>query len=76
MVRWQHRPQVKITPTNFWNATVTVKIYDNFGLDHDDVIKYQGVHHGFIGWYLLQHQRNYIPFETVVTVRVNIRSHF
>lgn len=61
---------------NIWTATVIVKIYDNFGLDLNDAVTYQDWHAGFPAWYILQHRKNYKPFETVVTVRLNISSQF
>lgn len=57
-----------------WNAEETFTIHDHFGLDKNDALKYQGYHEGFASWWLLQHTRNYTPFETIVTVRKRISS--
>lgn len=61
---------------NIWTATVEVVIHDNFGLDLHDAVTYQDKHDGFPCWYMLQHRYNYLPFETIVRVRLNISSTF
>lgn len=61
-----------ISPTGLWNADVTVTIMDHFGLDRHDARKYQYDHTGFADWWLLQHDRGYVPYQTKVTVRMNI----
>ncbi len=55
-----------------WNADVTVTIRDHFGLDKNDALVYQEWHQGFPSWWMLQHMRNYRPFETVVKVKMRI----
>jgi|GEM_PF-1337441 len=55
-----------------WYADVTVKIHDHFGLDKNDALEYQEWHQGFPSWWILQHMRDYRPFETVSTVRMRI----
>ncbi len=55
-----------------WSATIDITIYDDFGLDRNDVLTYQtvlGINTGFADWWLLQHTRGYVPFTTVVHVR-------
>ncbi|MDB5285713.1 MAG: hypothetical protein JWR05_662 [Mucilaginibacter sp.] len=56
----------------YWSATITLTIKDHFGLDRHDAITYQGYMSGFAGWWLLQHKRGYVPFETVVHVKYRI----
>lgn len=58
-----------------WKATVTVTILDHFGLDKHDALAYQGWSAGFPSWWLLQHTRGFVPFETVIHVRKTIRGH-
>jgi len=55
-----------------WNADVTVTIHDHFGLDKNDALVYQDWHQGFPSWWILQHMRNYRPFETIVKVKMRI----
>ena len=58
-----------------WSADVTVTIHDHFGLDKQDALTYEDWHQGFPSWWLLQHTRDYVPFETIITVRKKISSH-
>jgi hypothetical protein len=60
------------TSMGYWSATITVTIHDHFGLDKLDAQKYQYLNYGFADWWLLQHDRDYIPFETIVHVKVGI----
>lgn len=48
-----------------WVITVTITIHDHFGLDKHDALKFQGDHPGFAAWWILQHKRGYVPFETI-----------
>jgi|694.fasta_scaffold00271_22 hypothetical protein len=57
-----------------WSADITITIHDHFGLDKNDALIYQDKHEGFPSWWLLQHTRDYIPFETIVVVRKKISS--
>jgi hypothetical protein len=57
-----------------WSADITITIHDHFGLDKNDALTYQQYHQGFPSWWLLQHTRDYIPFETIVIVRKKISS--
>jgi hypothetical protein len=57
-----------------WSADITITIHDHFGLDRNDALNYQQFHEGFPSWWLLQHTRDYIPFETIVIVRKKISS--
>lgn len=59
-----------------WSADVTVIIHDHFGLDKHDALEYQGWHDGFAAWWILQNTRDYVPFETIVTVRKNLKGNF
>ncbi|WP_295650172.1 DUF3289 family protein [uncultured Mucilaginibacter sp.] len=52
-----------------WSANVTITIHDHFGLDKNDATTYQSYHRGFADWWLLQHVRGYVPFETIVHVK-------
>jgi hypothetical protein len=58
---------------NYWSGDVTVTIHDHFGLDKHDATTYQFWNLGFADWWLLQHTRGYMPFETIVHIRKNIR---
>ena len=64
-----------INTTGDWSAVVTVTIHDHFGLDKPDALNYQNYHQGFPSWWLLQHTRNYTPFETIVTVTKKVSGH-
>jgi hypothetical protein len=55
-----------------WSADVEVTIYDNFGLDKADALKYQANHRGFAAWWLLQHTRGYKPFVTKVVIKSSV----
>jgi hypothetical protein len=61
--------------TGNWQAEVTVTIHDHFGLDKHDALEYQAFHTGFPSWWILQHIRNYKPFDTTVKVRKLISGH-
>ena len=56
-----------------WSATVGVTIYDHFGLDKHDVLKYQSYHQGFAAWYILQ-ATCYRPFVTKIQFQKTIFS--
>lgn len=56
-----------------WLVDVTVTIKDHFGLDKHDALEYQDYHPGFAAWWLLQHTRNFKPFETKIIVKKRIR---
>ena len=58
--------------THKWKAKITVTIKDHFGLDKNDVLNYQYQHKWFAAWWLLQHTRNYIPFETELTIGMDL----
>jgi len=71
-----------------WCVDVCTEIIDNFGLDKADVLKYQPQmnwseikrgnigHFGFNAWWMLQHQRNYVPFKTKINVKSTICGSF
>jgi hypothetical protein len=59
-----------------WSATLDITIYDDFGLDKNDALTYEGYHDGFADWWLLQHARGYVPFTTIVHTRVIITASF
>jgi len=55
-----------------WTANVSFTIHDHFGLDKNDVLKNQGRvvgGRGFEAWWLLQNDRGYKPFETIINVQ-------
>jgi hypothetical protein len=62
--------------STFWYADVEVTIYDNYGLDKADALKYQGKHLGFAAWWLLQHTRSYKPFVTKVVIKSRINGSY
>lgn len=67
-----------------WEATLGVKIIDHFGLNREDVLKFQSFGTkfwpplvnpsgpGFSAWYLLQHLHGYKPFQTEIFIRARI----
>lgn len=60
--------------THKWKAKLKVTIKDHFGLDKRDVLTYQNWNIGFAAWWMLQHLRDYQPFETKVIIITNIKS--
>ena len=79
-----HIPRVSINrDLGSWNATIHMQIIDHFGLDYNDVIKYQDTRkylikfgNGFAGWYLLQNKYKYQPFRTVLKYRIEVSGEF
>ncbi|MDB5132765.1 MAG: hypothetical protein JWR02_2514 [Mucilaginibacter sp.] len=62
-----------------WSATLDITIHDDFGLDKNDALTYQtflGANVGFADWWLLQHTRGYVPFETIVHLRASVTASF
>lgn len=59
-----------------WTADIEVTIYDNFGLDKNDALTYQGKHSGFAAWWLLQHTRGYKPFQTKFVIKTRIEGRY
>lgn len=55
-----------------WSAIVTVEMYDHFGLDKNDALKYQFYHGGFAAWWALQHTKGFAPFTTKVVFQKKI----
>jgi hypothetical protein len=58
-----------------WKATFIITITDWFGMDNNDVDKYQYVPYignGFAAWWLLQHTRGYKPLETKISCAVTL----
>lgn len=60
-------------------------IYDHFGLDKNDVLKYQskgllsdpfnaGI--GFAAWWRLQHTRGYKPLRTMIVLNASIKGEY
>ncbi|WP_373810664.1 DUF3289 family protein, partial [Porphyromonas macacae] len=63
----------KLTAPNTFNCNLRVIVYDNYGLDAEDIAKY-GTMAGFRAWYVLQHVRGYKPFLTKMTCIIPIRN--
>ncbi len=57
-----------IEPNGKWQLTVTMIVYDHFGLDKPDVLKFP-LASNFAAWWTLQHKRGYKPFITKGTIR-------
>ena len=66
--------------TLVWKADLYVEIRDNFGLDKADIVKYGktccGAGNGFISWWILQHQRSYKPFVTLIKIKATIQGQY
>jgi|GEM_PF-902551 len=58
--------------TGRWSAWFCFDVEDHFGLDRNDALTFQGSHIGFPAWWILQHQRNYVPFHTKILVRARL----
>lgn len=66
---WAH--EVNITEYDYvdddhFTGKLKVSIYDDFGLDPPDVTKKYSYLAGFRAWFILQHDRGYRPFVTVI----------
>ena len=55
-----------------WSASFYLRIEDNFGLDDDDLIKFQNISLGFSSWWMMQHVHNIIPFISDIRVKINV----
>ena len=69
---WGNQIEVKSYTKNgnTYSGVLTFTLYDHFGLDEADVVKFEGWHKGFGAWYILQHSQSfsgeYKPFVTVM----------
>lgn len=63
----------KLTAPNTFSCNLRIIVYDNYGLDAEDVAKY-GTMAGFRAWYVLQHVRGYKPFLTKMTCIIPIKN--
>lgn len=63
----------KLTAPNTFSCNLRIIVYDNYGLDAEDVAKY-GTIAGFRAWYVLQHVRGYKPFLTKMTCIIPIKN--
>lgn len=63
----------KLTAPNTFSCNLRIIVYDNYGLDAADIVKY-GTIAGFRAWYVLQHVRGYKPFLTKMTCIIPIRN--
>ena len=75
-------------PEGAWSATLCFETYDHFGLDRPDITGQNlefpknvaararqyipGSDGGFAAWWVLQHQRAYIPFRTLLAAKAEI----
>lgn len=59
-----------------WYADIEVTIFDNFGLDKNDALMYQGKHAGFAAWWLLQHTKGFKPFVTKIVIKSSIEGRY
>ena len=62
--------------TGEWEGTFIFNISDNFGLDHPDVLSFQSRNDGFAAWYVLQHDRNYVPMRTKFYISYKMSGNF
>ncbi len=63
-------------PNGKFIAVIEVTIMDHFGLDKNDVVSKQHMHDGFSAWWILQHNRGYVPFQTKVVSRKTIIGYY
>ncbi|KGN73530.1 hypothetical protein HQ47_07300, partial [Porphyromonas macacae] len=63
----------KLTAPNTFSCNLRIIVYDNYGLDAEDIAKY-GTIAGFRAWYVLQHVRGYKPFLTKMTCIIPIKN--
>jgi len=45
-------------------------MHGHFGLNKNDTIPYEFYHDGFPSWWILEHKRDYVPFETTINHRI------
>ena len=58
-----------------FKAKLSITVYDHFGLDRNDVVKF-GLLAGFRAWYLLQQVRGYRPFVTKLELDERVEGTF
>lgn len=69
---WGNQIEVKSYSKNgdTYSGILTFTLYDHFGLDETDVVKFEEWHKGFGSWYILQHSQSFLgeykPFVTVI----------
>jgi hypothetical protein len=59
--------------TGEWTGTFIFEVTDHFGLDKDDVLKYQQFSRGFAAWWVLQHKKNYPAFRSKIWIIATLR---
>lgn len=69
--------------TKEWEGTFYIEVFDHFGLDDEDLIKFQNTTlpftlndttgKGFASWWLLQHHKGRIPFRTQMKFIVTLK---
>lgn len=54
----------------FWSAKIELTLYDHFGLNKEDITDhiYADIYHEFYSWFILQWQRGFQPFVTVMKI--------
>jgi len=78
-----HLQDFNIDMLGNWQGTFYTEVVDHFGLDDTDpnieytiwgynVAIYQHLHSGFAAWWILQHQRAYVPFRTRIRFVITI----
>lgn len=62
----------RLNSVNTFSCELHIHVYDHYGLDWEDILKFGNAHVGFNSWYVLQHVRGYKPFlthlETIVPI--------
>ena len=62
-----------------WQCTFYFQVFDNFGLDDEDLLKFQGYNSSLLfgrklaSWWILQKVRNYKPFRTEIRHVVTLK---
>ena len=79
-----HKQNYNYDPnTKEWEGTFYIEVFDHFGLDDEDLGKFQNATfpftinktpgRGFASWWLLQHHKGKKPFRTQMKFIVNIK---
>ena len=64
--------------TKGWQGTFYVEVFDHYGLDNDDLIKFRNskpdhIGRGFVAWWLLHHHKGKKPFRTQMKFLVKLK---
>jgi len=79
-----HRQSYNFDPiTREWEGTFYIEVFDHFGLDDGDLVKFQNATlpytlnkkpgKGFASWWLLQHHKGRKPFRTQMKFIVTLK---